>query len=487
MNKANSKFKKISDFIVNYSVYAIILFCFVSFVVVSVSYIINRPEYLQPVELLFFLPVIVLFVIETFLIIKSLHIKHFIFIWSLLFVLKSVLIILYLNSPPQGDGGGIFNEAMYLSKGGEFPLDPSNGYYNWYWLMWTVYIEKVLIDFLGVGYGFFKIIGMVCLLGSGLILFKIAKNLFSERISKISFGLYVLFSPIFLCVSHFSHQHLAFFFLMLSIYLLWSNTWYKWIIAGLTCGIMNGFRPWGILVVLSVLLYSIYCVFIEKKRFIARLLMFLSFIIVYYLTGVCINQFLIHIGYMDPQIVNNNTLFWLKIDSGIDPNVDSFRKNVEDIILSKSSTATNAELAEMKNELHKIRVFELLKTPTPYIYIANKMVRMFGEVDYWFENCFSDKLIILQYPYRLLYFLNWFQYIIVVIIAFIGKFNKREDKVVNILSIFTVGYFFAHVFIEAFSSYRLCIYPLLLIYAALGVNKIIDLADKSIRSRLRKT
>ncbi len=468
-NCKKNKFERLSNWLVGHIITVIILFCLVSFGIVCFIYLFKYPDHLRFFELLYFIPVIILFLIEILIILKSIHIKHYLVLWSVIFILKSIIIILCLNSPPQGDGGGIFNEALYLSQGGDFALDSSNYYYNCYWLMWTVYVEKIIIDVLGVGYGFFKTIGMLCLLGSGLIIYNIANRLFNERLAKIVFGIYVVFVPISLCVSQFSHQHLAFFLLLLSIYLMISEVWYKWALAGLTCGIMNGFRPWGILLLLTACIYFIYCIFKKKNKFLYRFLLLIIFFIVYKLTGMCINQILIISGYYDPQVLNDS-MIWIKIDRGIDPEMNSFGKYAEKYAVSHAGT--NAELISIRNELYKKHVIELLKSAAPYTYIANKMVRMFGEVDYWFENCFANKLSILQYPNRILYFFNWFQYIIVVIFAFVGKLRDKNDKVVNMLSIFTIGYFFAHIFIEAFSSYRLCIYPCLLMYAALGIDKM---------------
>lgn len=470
MVNEKNKFIKLSNWLVHNSITAIILFCFLSFVIVSILYIYNHPEYLIPIELLYFIPVVILFVIEIIVVIKSLKIKHFLVLWSLVFVIKSIIIIFCLNSPPQGDGGEIFNEALYLSQGGEFPLDLSNGFYECNWLMWTVYVEKIIICFWNVGYEFFKVIGTVCLLGSGLIIYRIVGNIVSERITKIVFGLYVLFAPISLCVSHFSHQHVAFFLLMLSIYFITSESLYKWASAGLTCGLMNGFRPWGILIILTAGVYLVYCVFSKKNRIFHRILLFALFLVIYKLTEFLIDHILISSGYYDPQALNGSVL-WIKIDRGIDPDMESFAKHVNKIILAKSGT--NRELISMKNELYYSRVLELLKTATPYSYVVNKMIRMFGEVDYWFENCFANKLSVLEYPTRILYFFNWFQYVIAVVLAFIGSFRNKNDKVVNTLSIFTIGYFLAHFFIEAFSSYRLCVYPLILMYAAVGIDRVL--------------
>ena len=281
----SNRFEKISNWIIGHIISVMILFCCVSFIIVCFMHSFKHPEYLKPYELLYLLPVGIIFAVEIFFILKSSDHKYFIFIWSAVFILQSAIIILWLNSPPQGDGGGIFKEAVFLSQGGNFPFEHSNYFYNCYWLMWTVYVEKIIIDLFGVGYGFFKVMGTICLLGSGLILYRIVSISLNERSARIVFGLYVLFSPISLCVSYFSHQHIAFFLLILSIYLMWSKSWYRWALAGFTCGLMNGFRPWGMLLVLAVFVYFTYCVISKKCKFWQMLLLFTVFFVIYKVTG----------------------------------------------------------------------------------------------------------------------------------------------------------------------------------------------------------
>ena len=158
-------------------------------------------------------------------------------------------------------------------------------------------------------------------------------------------------------------------------------------------------------------------------------------------------------------------MMWIKVERGLDPDMDKY------MIWGDIDREFHSE-AEV-SEFYKEHILQLIKTPKPYVYIVNKMIRMFGTVDYWFENCFGNKLAIYNYPYRLLYFFNWFQYIYIVAFACFGCFISKEDKLkMSILSIFIIGHILAHVFIEAFAAYRLCIYPLLLIYAVKGFDNI---------------
>jgi hypothetical protein len=121
------------------------------------------------------------------------------------------------------------------------------------------------------------------------------------------------------------------------------------------------------------------------------------------------------------------------------------------------------------NANQKAKLEELIRQPESYAYVLKKMIRFLGEADYQYENTFNhDSGIWFRYPLRSLYFLNWFQYALFVLLALFAAIRNPKKRMADVYQIFFCGYVVVYFFIEAFSSYRFEAYPVLLLFAGEG-------------------
>ncbi len=472
-----SKFNKVVDFVVNNMMFLILLFCGVSFIVCVAKYSIDYPNYLKPLELLWLIPVAALVFLIVLAIKYTIKLceKKYLLVWSVFFVIQSILFIVLYNSDPAGDGGGIYNEALRIYKENTFVLDETNYFFRCYWLMGTVCFDLLVMKLFGTSFLVFKCLSVLSLLGSGILLYEIVKKYTDKNVAKISLALFFTFIPLTLTVSCFFHQHIAFFLLMTVILLYEKLNVFKAVLVGVFVGCIEQFRPWGLLFLIAILCLTFYNLIFKKedrKNKILSIVFLLIIFIFYAITDEFFTRLMINAGYIVEASEAASNMLLIKIIRGIDPEMDSF-------FAYANSQVQNLHGEDFTNGLHNIyiqRIKELLVSKNSYLYVLNKMSRMFGEVDYWFENIYpnKDSNIYLSYPHRLIYFLNWFQYIIMLPLSIVGYIKYRKNHTFCLLTVMTIGYFLSHIFIEAFSSYRVCVYPVLIMYASYFINELLD-------------
>ena len=77
----------------------------------------------------------------------------------------------------------------------------------------------------------------------------------------------------------------------------------------------------------------------------------------------------------------------IKIIRGIDPDMNEFFTYANEV----TKELDGEDFTKAIRSVYIQHIYELLISPKAYLYVLNKMSRMFGEVDYWFENIYPGK------------------------------------------------------------------------------------------------
>jgi hypothetical protein len=106
-------------------------------------------------------------------------------------------------------------------------------------------------------------------------------------------------------------------------------------------------------------------------------------------------------------------------------------------------------------------------------FVAKKMILYLGWFDWKFEMTYNQNPKNYSNAVRSCVAFGWGQYVFILLCALIGYSSWCKKNPLSIFQITYIGITLVYIFIEAFSSYRYESYPLLMIFAGIGFEKLV--------------
>lgn len=447
-------------------IFGILIFTLIAFSICLVVYIKLYPQIVYLLEFIWIIPTlfIIYLIIKLFKYLQNKSEKQIVFTVITISTILYIILILSYNTIPVSDYKNIWQAACEMAKGTFVGgLDKSNYMYFYNWQIGIAAFESLIVRVFGENFLVFKILNIILLNVTSFLIYYIVKNKVNKKVASISYILTSLFLAYLLTVSQFTNSHLALVLILIAFILIEKNKYKLSILAGIALGFTNVVRAIAIVAILAIICYEVY-LSIKNREVIKPIINTLCVLLFYSITINIFNNVFIKVGYADGPI-SVAKMPYFKYVKGLGGDQDVYYK----------LKGVNFDYDKF-NELQKKDLENLINQPIQTsIFVTNKMVRFMGIFDYKLEHTFNhDQDILYSYPVKALYMMSWFQYIIYIVFAIIGYKKWRKEKDIDVYQIFFCGYILAHVFVEAFSSYRYEAYPFIIIMASYGVNELLE-------------
>jgi len=422
---------------------------------------------------------ITLFVITVISLFINKYFPHKTFLLFLILftlIIKTLWIIKIDSAPLTDDFSLIYNAAVKLSKG-DYSFMQSELFSFWnYQLGYTIY-QAILIKAFGEGTLLIKLMNMLYSTGTTILIYLIAKKVFSEFSGKISALLYTIYLPSIIMSSVLTNQHLATFLFYLGLYFLittQANNNYHDYGMGILFSLGNIIRPLGPIVLMSAILYIIVQGISRGFRSNATITLkrlskiILSYFIVYYMLSFLV----INMGITEHTLTKDREPLW-KFTIGLNHQTTG-RYSQED-----KELVLQFPIGEERNRAEKELIKERVKNKKKLaILFKNKFEKMWGESHlstyYAFYGTNHHYLLETMLKYE------GFIYYIIISLCIISMMHPSSFRKDTILLFFFLLFLYIgiHFFIEIQARYRYFIYPLFFIIAGNGVHVIYQFMRK---------
>lgn len=463
-------------------VYAIIAFMLISVGVMMFAYVIKYSGTFSIVEVLLWFPVAVVYTVGLYFFAKRLvKAKDRIVILCVLGGASIIYLILLLtfDSKPASDWGAIWNQAQRIADGTFDGADKTNYLYYFNWQLGMAVFEAGIIKVFGAHFVILKILNFIILNLISFLTYLVAKRIVGRTAAVYAFVFTAFYIPYLTSVGQFTNHQVSLCLILLAVYLISLDKYWTTALAGLALGVMNVFRPMGIIVLVACACMVVWKL-ISTKKYADTLIKFAVIIACFIVVIVGFNTLFIKLGYTDMP-VSSARLPYFKFDKGL----NGYASPVDDLeSFGYDYDAFNA--------WEKDNVIAALKNPIGTTkFVVKKMLNFTGTFNWQLEMSYNhDMSIVTAYPVKALYATSWFTYLFLIIAAGIGYcYYRREHKRhVELLSIIFIGLILVYIFIEAFSSYRFEAYPFLLLMAGyFAANKDKFVSDvRAFREKKRK-
>lgn len=453
----------------NFLVIAIFVFSIVSVPICMAVYMNGYSEIFSIRELVWVFPAIIYSAV-VFLIGKLLqNKKDTVLILSMLLIeaVYVTFLLLFYDTKPCSDYRAIWEAAVEMSRGSFTDGLKGGSYmYIYNWQLGIAAFESVFIKIFGESFFALKIFSAVITAINNFLLYKCCCIKFNRKVGVYSYVIATMFIPWMLSVPQFTNHHIGFTLLLLSLLLIDKDKWYTYMAAGVLIGLWNVLRPMGVILVIAAFCMVVYNIIKNhnRKAVIGNLSKFVALFLAFVVVVAGFNILFIKLGYTDISL-SSSRIPYFKLQKGLygyNYPFDDYNK-FGDIVLYNDA---------MKQELT-----EKVKTNPIGIctFVAEKMVRYCGMLDYQFEMTFDhNSEVWTQYPVKAFYSTSWFFYAFALIIAVSAFIKKRKENNVDIFTIFFIGNTLVYLFIEAFSSYRFESYLFIIMFMAVGFSMIGD-------------
>lgn len=384
-----------------------------------------------------------------------------------------ITVLLTYDTQPASDWAFVWKAANEMANG-QFTDGVVKGTYMHEipYQIGLAWIESFFIRVFGSTFVPLKLFNLVLLNMITMAIYHFAKRKASDEVANFAYVAACMFLCYLMTVGQFTNHQLGFVFLYLSLYLYEKGRFLTCCCAGVMVALLNFVRPMGIMVVATIIVYTIYLLSHHIKK-ISSISNLLGFFVSYKLILLLLDLMLLNMNYTDEYVSRSTRNIYHKIsytayESKIDGRIAEFDYDYE-----AYNDAYKKEMIDMVVNHPK----ELVTN------VVNKMVRYLGMMDYLFEMTYDHNENVWQkYPIKAIYSIQWFQYILFLFIALYGYIRYRETHKSDIYQIFFIGNTLVYLFVEAFSAYRFINYFYLLFLVGYGYNEY----HKSIMDRKEK-
>ena len=456
--------QKLADRTVLCFIIGIMLITIVSFIVCNYVFMSKYSDTFSKTEWFWAIPSALICGVGVLLCKKMKSQSQFLMAGLIISNLIFIAFIFSYNTQPVSDWKMVWTAAKQMANG-TFVDGVINGTYMHEipYQIGLAYLESLVIRIFGENYTVFKVMNIIIMNLILISVYYIAKEKANTRIAGYSF----IAASLFLCwsmtVPQFTNHPLGTLFLILTLWFFEKGEYLYSIIAGLSLCLMNFIRPMGIVIVAVFICETIYRL-ISNKKALKSILLLLLCLCSYWLLSFLVDNAFINMGYSDTRISSSSRNIYHKItygtyESQVDGHIADFNYNYEEY-----DRAYKEELIEMVTNHPK----EII------VSIANKFCRYLGLFDYGFEMTYNHDINVwTKYPIKAVYSMQWFQYIIYIIIALFGAISYHRKNGTDIFQIFYIGNTLVYLFVEAFTTYRFESYFFLLILVGFGIDSIL--------------
>lgn len=392
---------------------------------------------------------------------KKIKLSNKVLILILIGFLIRVLWNLDINAKPFSDFKTMYDSANLLIHGDNGAFKGFAYIARFPHLSYMVIYMSFFIKFFQNPVFIMKIVNLALSVLDMYLIYKITFEVFKkERLAICGLTVAALFPPMISYVGMLVTENIAIPFYLASIYLFVKYIDKKFklpmvLLSGIILGLANLFRMVGSVMIVAYIIYILLYIsssFIDKLKKIACIA--LGFGIILLLANAALK-------YTNISEVN----LW----HGREPNITSILKgtniesgglfNVEDATLPEKY---NFDEAKVKEEAGKIIKDRLTKTPLQRLatFYIGKFISQWSQGDmsgtYWSETGATDAGIKYKISYSAIFIFELF-YAILIILSFIGLFNKKRIKernsYINLFYIILCGYGMLYLITEMQARY----------------------------------
>lgn len=353
--------------------------------------------------------------------------------------------LLSFETYPCSDWAEVWKAAQQMANG-TFRDGVVNGTYMHEipYQIGLAYIESLFIRLFGTSYIVLKLFNLFLMNLIGLYVYHFALRKGSQSVACYSY----LAASCFLCWSmtapQFTNHSLGFIFLYLSLYLWEKKRLVYCAGSGVALALLNFIRPMGALVIVAYLCSSIYDIILTRRISKTTLHFFICIACYVCCTG-SLDSLMLNLGYTDTRISQTSRNMYHKITYGTyESKVDGTIRNYDYDYDAYDKAYREEIISTIKDHPKELTIA-----------IANKMCRYLGCFDYGFEMTYNhDKNIWTKYPIKAIYSVQWFQYIMYIVLALFGYLIYRKKNIIDVYQIFFIGNTLVYIFVEAFTTYR---------------------------------
>lgn len=378
----------------------------------------------------------------------------FLFLFSFI---TRLIVILTINTPIISDFKTMYEASLELINGTN---NYKNSIYfiNWAYQMGHVVYQSILLSVIN-NVVFLKIVNAFNSSLTVVFIYLISKKISSSTSSKIVSVLYSIFLFPLLLNTVLTNQILPVLLTLISIYILinldYEKYIFKSIIIGLILGLANILRSEGIVIIFSILLYSIYLIFKKhnKNIFISFVIIFISYMMIFNISS----TILIKTNISTNGLKNMNPTW--KFVLGFNYETNGMYSDID-----ASKYAFN------KDESKKI-VLERLKEydKIPMLFLKKSKILWLNSNLSWSIGHIQNVKI-----YNILSYINQLFIIFFTLLSFVSLFNlKKLDNTQIITTLILITYFFVYLLIEVMPRYAYSLEVFQVILSSIGLDVIL--------------
>ena len=478
MSVQSNLIERFTEKTVYYFLVGILVVSVLCFFPCVVIHIMKYPEFFSVAEFIWIVPTVLLVWI-TYILGAGIKLHtRYLSPTLLAFICSNVLFLSFLltfDSVPTSDWTHVWSAANQMAQG-TFTDGVNNGTYMHEipYQLGFAYFQSLIIRCFGANYVVIKIFNLIMMNAMLWVVYHFSNRKANEQVAGYAIMAASLFLSWSMTIGVMSNHAIGFLLLYLSLYLYEKGKLWTCCLSGIAAACLHFVRPMAAIVLAAIVCYAIYrWIKGDKlKRLVSNIVGFyIGFLAVCFL----LDNLLLSLGYTDIYVSQSKRNIYHKItystyDSKVDGTIADYDYDYE-----AYDKAYKAEIVDMITH-HPEEIT---------LGIANKMCRYLGLLDYGFEMTYNhDEAIWMKYPIKAIYSIQWFQYIIYLLIGIWGFIKYRKTHETDLYQIFFIGNTLIYIFIEAFTSYRFENYMYLLFLVGYGMSVI---ANKSQKSKLAVT
>lgn len=378
----------------------------------------------------------------------------FLFLFSFI---TRLIVILTINTPIISDFKTMYEASLEL-------INATNNYknsiyfINWAYQMGHVVYQSILLSVIN-NVVFLKIINAFNSSLTVVFIYLISKKISSSTSSKIVSVLYSIFLFPLLLNTVLTNQILPVLLTLISIYILinldYEKYIFKSIIIGLILGLANILRSEGIVIIFSILLYSIYLIFKKhnKNIFISFVIIFISYMMIFNISS----TILIKTNISTNGLKNMNPTW--KFVLGFNYETNGMYSDIDAERYAFNKDESKKIVLERLKEYDKIPMLFLKKS---------KILWLNSDLSWSIGHIQNVKI------YNILSYINQLFIIFFTLLSFVSLFNlKKLDNTQIITTLILITYFFVYLLIEVMPRYAYSLEVFQVILSSIGLDVIL--------------
>jgi hypothetical protein len=396
---------------------------------------------------------------------------------------------IYARTVPISDYQVLWDNALSIARGTfDKGYDKTSYFYIYNFQMGYVSYLALITKVFGHSLSFFKVIEALYMAATVFMVYMILKRAKGIRTASVGAAVTAIYVFNIMGSSIINNQHLGALIMLIGIYFIGGESKASMAASGIAFGLMNVVRPIGIVLIAGGVIYFIYSLIGDRnwRKWTVKLLIFLFS---FYITTGAFDLFFIKSG-LTPTRISKSSIPYFKFVIGLGAeNGSLFGNNTLDA--EKTSVYfdlkdLNFDYDKYNSECLKFIKGKIANYRDTWNYVYQKMKMFSGEKDnqYYFalkEDMQSGRILVNLLDAA---HLQYFQLLILGIIASISRIRKRED--ISLFNILFILFFAVHVFIEVQTRYRYELYLMMIIFASEEIAHLVSIIENALKAQKSK-